>query len=104
MPNDENLYRELADKEQFEDQAYEQELAAKQLGKFQPPKIDSAAAMKRFNEDFAPVFARRKKALTSKSYRLWLKMTGQWKGMEVGDVEVVNPTSGMVPIEPRDDA
>ena len=52
--------------------------------------------MERYKRDFAPVFARREEARTSKAYRLFLKATGQWQGMDPGSVEEVNPSKGLV--------
>ena len=58
-------------------------------------KLDYNAAMKRFEQDFKPVFERRERARTSKAYRLFLKATGQWTDMDAA--EAINPTKGLVP-------
>ena len=100
MPSNEHLYRELREREEEEDLAYRQNRAPDALRSFTPKPVDHDAAMKRFKEDFEPVFRRREKARTSLAYRLFLKATGQWKGMDVGDVEVVNPSAGLVLIGP----
>jgi hypothetical protein len=100
MPSNEDLYRDLREREEEEDAAFRQNRAPDALRSFTPKPIDHDAAIKRFNEDFAPVFRRREKAMTSLAYRLFLKATGQWKGMEVGDVEVVNPSAGLTLIGP----
>ena len=100
MPSNEHLYRELREREEEEDLAYRQNRAPDALRSFTPKPVDHDAAMKRFREDFEPVFRRREKARTSLAYRLFLKATGQWKGMDVGDVEVVNPSAGLVLIGP----
>lgn len=93
--SNESLWRELQEKEQEEDYLYRQNLAMKELRKAQPKPVDVAKAMERFNKEIKPVFERRKRALSSKAYRLWLKATGNWKGMEAKDVELVNPTKGL---------
>lgn len=97
--SNESLWRELQEKEQEEDYLYKQNLAMKELRKAQPKPVDVAKAMERYNREIKPVFERRKRALTSKAYRLWLKATGNWKGMEAKDVELVNPTKGLGMIE-----
>jgi hypothetical protein len=98
--SDEHLYKELMESERREDALYRQNLAPKAMGTFKPKVVDHAAAMKRYAEDFAPMYARRERARTSRAYRLWLKATGQWKGMEAGDVEVVDPTKGLKLVGP----
>jgi hypothetical protein len=90
--SDEHLYEELLASERAEDKNYGQQLTRKALGTFKPKPIDHAAAVRRYEKDFKPMYERRKKARSSKAYRLWLKMTGQWKGMEPEDVEMVKPT------------
>lgn len=101
--SDEHLLRELRESEEREDHLNKQNLAPKALGAFKPREIDHAKAMDRFNKEIAPVIARRKLAVTSKAYRLLLKLTGNWKGMEEGDVELVNPNRGFIQTGPTDD-
>jgi AAA+ ATPase superfamily predicted ATPase len=96
--SNESLWRELQDREQEEDHLYKQNLAMRELRKAQPKPVDVEKAMKRYNEEIKPVLERRKRALTSKAYRLWLKATGNWKGMEVKDVDLINPTKGLTMI------
>jgi hypothetical protein len=83
-----------------DDARFKQNRAMDELRKAPQKPIDHKAAMERFDKEFAPVFARRRKAMTSRAYRLYLKATGQWKGMEVGDVEVVDPSKGLVLVGP----
>lgn len=101
--SDEHLYRELMESEQREDALYRQNLAPKAVRNFTPKEIDHAKAALLAKTEIAPVFARRKRAQTSVAYRLFLKATGQWKGMEAKDVELVNPTRGFVMTGPTDD-
>ena len=98
--SNEHLYKELRDQEMEDDARFKQNRAMDELRKAPQKPIDHEAAMKRFNEDFAPVFARRERARTSRAYRLFLKATGQWKGMDAGSVEVVDPSKGLVLIGP----
>lgn len=98
--SDEHLFRELQDAECEDDLRFRQNLAPRALGTFKPKSVDHDAAMKRFHQDFAPVFARREKARTSRAYRIWLKATGQWKGMETADVEAIDPSKGLKLIGP----
>lgn len=100
MPSNEHLYRDLREREEEEDAAYRQNRTPDALRSFTPKPVDHDAAMKRYAEDFAPVFRNRERARTSLAYRLYLKATGQWKGMEAGDVEVVNPSRGLTLIGP----
>ena len=93
----EHLYRELLDSEEAEDARNKQNLAPKALGSFKPKAVDHDKAMKLYKTEIAPVFERRRRALSSKAYRLFLKATGQWKGMDAKDVEMVDPTRGPVP-------
>jgi hypothetical protein len=99
----EDLYRELRQKEMEEDALYRQNQAPKAMRNVEPPKVDFDKAMKRYNEEIKPVFERRKRAQTSLAYRLFLKATGNWKGMEAKDVELVNPTRGLVMTGPTMD-
>ena len=92
----ENLWRELQAKEQRDDSLYDQELTGKATKGFVLKPLDRDKAMHLVKTEIAPVFARRKRAMSSKAYRLFLKVTGQWKGMEPADVELVNPTRGPV--------
>lgn len=92
----EDLWKDLKAKEEMEDRLHDQELASKPTRGFVPKGVDHAKAMRAFETEIAPVFARRKRAQTSRAYRLFLKATGQWKGMEAKDVELVNPTRGFV--------
>ena len=91
--SDESLYRELQEQEREEDERYRQNQAPKELNKVKPKPVDFNAAMKRFEQDFKPMFARREKARTSKAYRLFLKVTGQWTDMDA--VEAISPTKGL---------
>ncbi len=98
--SDEHLWKELQEQEREDDVRYRQNRAPDALRGFQPKPVDYNAAMKRFNEDFAPMYARREKARTSRAYRLWLKATGQWKGMEAHEVEAVDPSKGLKLVGP----
>ena len=99
---DEHLYRDLLETEEREDFRNKQSLASRALGTFKPKEVDHDKAMHLFKTEIAPVIERRKKAMSSKAYRLFLKLTGNWKGMEVGDVELVNPTRGPVMTGPTE--
>jgi hypothetical protein len=100
----EDLRRDLEEREREDDARYRQIQAPKVLGAFKdPPKVDHDRAMARFKDEIAPVFERRKRAMTSAAYRLFLKATGQWKGMEAKDVQLVNPTRGLMMTGPTDD-
>jgi hypothetical protein len=101
--SDEHLYRELLESEQREDALYRQNLAPKAIRNFQPKDIDHDKAALLAKTEIAPVFARRKRAMTSAAYRMFLKATGQWKGMEARDVELVNPTRGFMMTGKTDD-
>jgi hypothetical protein len=96
----EHLYRELLESERIEDHQNRQNLAMKELGKVALKPVDHAQAMKRFEAEWAPVFRARERARTSRAYRIWLKATGQWKGMEPGDVEVIDPSKGLKLVGP----
>ena len=100
MMSDEHLYRELQEQEREDDVRFRQNRSMDALRGFQPKPVDMSAAMQRYAKEFAPVFERRRRAMTSKAYRIWLKATGQWKGMEVGDVEVVDPSKGLKLVGP----
>jgi hypothetical protein len=93
--SDEHLWREMKEQEMADDARYRQNLAPQQIGKLKEKPIDYNAAMKRFEQDFKPVFERRERARTSKAYRLFLKATGQWTDMDAA--EAINPTKGLVP-------
>ena len=84
--SDEHLWRELQEKEQEEDYRYKQNLAPKILFKVTPKEVDHNAAMRRYEQEIAPVLARRQKARTSKAYRLYLKATGQWTDLDAAEV------------------
>lgn len=99
----EDLWKDLQAKEEMEDRLHGQELASKPTRGFVPKPIDHGKAMHLVKTEIAPVFARRKRAMSSKAYRLFLKVTGQWKGMEPGDVELVNPTKGFAMVGPTED-
>jgi hypothetical protein len=99
----ENLWRELQAKEQRDDSLYDQELTGKATKGFVLKPIDRDKAMHLVKTEIAPVFARRKRAMSSKAYRLFLKVTGQWKGMDPKDVELVNPTKGFAMVGPTED-
>lgn len=100
----EDLRRDLEEREREDDARYRQIQAPRILGSLKDaPVVDHAAAMARYKDEIAPVFERRKRALTSRAYRLFLKATGQWKGMEAKDVELVNPTRGLTMTGPTDD-
>lgn len=101
--SNEHLLRELRESEEAEDHRNRQTLAPRALGAFKPREVDHAKAMHLYNTEIKPVMDRRKKALTSKAYRLFLKMTGNWKGMEAKDVELVNPTKGLTATGLTDD-
>lgn len=90
--SDESLYRELQEQEREEDERYRQNQAPKELGKVKPKPVDYNAAMKRFEQDFKPVFARREKARTSKAYQLFLKVTGRWTDLDAA--EAIAPDKG----------
>lgn len=94
--SDEHLYRDLLDSEEREDNMNRQNLASKALGSFKPKTVDFDRAMILYETEIKPVLERRRKAMTSRAYRLFLKATGQWKGMDPADVELVNPTRGPV--------
>ena len=94
MSDHESLYREMAERERDEDRRYLQNLAPK-IVKVTPKPVDYNAALRRFNEDFKPMFGRREKARTSKAYRLFLKATGQWPKEGLDGAEVVSPTKGL---------
>ena len=98
--SNEHLWREIRDQEMEDDARFKQNRAMDELRKSPPKPIDHDAAIKRFNEDFEPMFRRREKARTSLAYRLFLKATGQWQQMDEGSVQVVDPTKGLVLVGP----
>jgi hypothetical protein len=100
--SDENLYRDLLESEEREDFRNRQNLAPKAVGSFKPKPVDHNRAMHLYETEIKPVLERRKKALSSRAYRLFLKATGQWKGMDAKDVEMVDPTRGPQPTGPSE--
>jgi hypothetical protein len=92
--SNESLWNELREREEQEDARYKQNLAMKEVAKVKPKPVDYNAAMKRFNDEIKPVIERREKARTSKAYRLFLKVTGQWTDLDAA--EAISPTKGLV--------
>ena len=101
--SDEHLYRELVEREREDDVRYGQNRARDEIRKFTPKPVDHNRAMHLYETEIKPVFDRRRRAMSSVAYRLFLKATGQWKGMEAKDVELVNPTKGLVTTGPSVD-
>lgn len=97
--NNEDLYREIQSQEEEDDHRFKQNQAPKELKKLPRKEPDYLVADARFQKDFVPVFEARRRVLaglppTSNPFRnAWLKMTGQDK---IPDVEVVDPTKGLV--------
>jgi hypothetical protein len=95
MPSNDDLYREMVDRDEADDARYRQSLAGKEASKVKPV-VDYEKAQRRFEREIAPVFGRRAKARNNPIYRAFLKATGQWKGMDEGDVKLVDPSKGLV--------
>jgi len=91
--SDEHLYRELKEQELEEDARYRQNQAPKIIERVKPKPVDYNAALRRFEREIKPVLERREKARTSKAYRLFLKVTGQWTDLDAA--EAVSPTKGL---------
>ena len=97
---DEHLYQQIVDQEREDDYRYRQNLAGKELAKFTPKAVDTKAAMERFEKDFAPVFAARRKVGRSKVFREKMRLSGDLKDMELNPKEIVDPDRGIVTVGP----
>ena len=76
MPSHEQLYHDLQEKEREDDFRYRQNRAPDALRSFTPKPVDYVAAMKRYTEEFAPVFAARRKVAKSKVFREKMRQSG----------------------------
>src|ERR1700690_4176744 len=97
---DEHLYQQIVDQEREDDYRYRQNLAGKELAKFTPKPIDHNAAMERFQKEFAPVFAARRKVARSKVFREKMRASGDLKDMELDPKEIIDPDRGIVAVGP----
>jgi hypothetical protein len=100
--SNENLWQEFQEKEREDDARYRQRLGNREIQKFTPKSVDYDAAIKRFNDEIAPVFAMRKKALRSKVLRERLRKSGDLAALYLDPKEIVNPTKGLVCIGPTE--
>ena len=100
MPSHEQLYHDLQEKEREDDFRYRQNRAPDALRSFTPKPVDYVAAMKRYTEEFAPVFAARRKVAKSKVFREKMRQSGDLKDMELDPKQIVDPTKGLVSIGP----
>lgn len=84
------------EQEEADDRRFEQARGMDPIRGVERKPVDPNVAAARYQKEIAPVLARRERAKNSRAYRLFLKATGQWKGMEAGDVEEVHPSKGLV--------
>ena len=100
--SDENLWRELQEKEREDDARYRQRLADHTVGKFVPKPVDFDTAMKRYEEEILPVFQLRNKAFRSKVLRERLRKSGDLAALYLDPKEIADPSRGMVMVGPTD--
>ena len=93
--SDEALYRQMREEDEADEARMRQNVAPEPVRKKAAAQVDYTAALKRFEQDFKPVFERRKKARTSKAYRIFLKAIGAWPKEGLDGAEVVEPTKGL---------
>ena len=108
MPSDEDLYEEIRQLEQTDDQLYRQSLAARELEKVKRKEVDTDEALFRFRRDIAPVLETRKRIqagrpITDSPVRnAWLWLTRRNRIIERPGFEIIEPTRGMEMIPPKE--
>jgi hypothetical protein len=100
--NNEDLYRQMEEQEREDDLRYRQSLAPRQTGRAAKKEPDVMKALARFNRDFKPVFAARRRVRmglgpTGNAIKdAWLKLTRKDKLPDESEIEVVAPDAGFV--------
>ena len=100
MPSNEDLYREMAEQEEEEDQRYKQLLAQSQIRRVQPNDPDYRKAQERYEREIRPVLETRARIIDGKPAtgnpvrNAWLRITGQDK--IVPPEKIVEPSKGLV--------
>jgi len=98
--SDEHLWKELQEQERADDVRYHQNRSADALRGFTPKTIDHNAAIERYERDFVPMFAARRKVMRSKVFREKMRQSGDLKDMDLAPKDIVDPTRGMVSVGP----
>lgn len=99
---DEDLYREIEEQEDEDDSRYKQKYKMRELGKTPKREPDPVKAIKRFNEEIAPVLEARRRVQeglppTTNPFRnFYLKLTGQDQIVERPGFQMVEPSRGLV--------
>lgn len=106
--NDEDLYEEIRQQEQQDDQLYRQSLAARELEKVKRKEVNTDEALFRFQREIAPVLETRKRIeggrpiTESPVKNAWLWLTRRNRIIERPGFEVIEPTRGMEMIPPKE--
>lgn len=102
MPTNEDLFREIQEKDAADDARYRQALGGRELAKVKRKPVDPRSARQRYEEEIKPVLETRARIRSglpptrNPLVNLLLKIKGQDKLPELPKDQIIEPSKGLV--------